>query len=234
MTAEVSHAIICVGFNLLLLCRWIHFQTVEEAISAVDVWGRTHSLPRRCFSTWPAGAVAEQLWGHRGRQGDLGPAEVAFRWMQRLLLRSDPRPEQIPAAAYWNLFRVQVTGLVTSKWKLKSYHLHDGEEGGKYWWWISRLKTNFDHMSPLVFTFWCTGVIPFYSIGNRTSSTHSNNTCTDEPLCLVFSQWLNMLRKVKNVSNYDTIYHTYTLVVFVSYSPEAQNSFISLRVSHHP
>lgn len=142
--AEVSHAIICVGFHLLLLCRWIHFQTVEEEIPAVNIWGGTHSLPRRSFSTRPAGAVAEQLWGHRGRQGDLGPAEVAFRWMQRLLLRPDPRPEQIPAAADWNPFRVQVTGLVTSELKLRSCHLHDGEEGentteslGQLWSYVS-------------------------------------------------------------------------------------------------
>lgn len=141
--AEVYHAIICVG---LFFRRWIHFQTVEEEISAADVGGGPRRLSRRVLPARPAGAAAGRLRGHRGRQGHLGPAQVAFRWMQRLLLRPDPPPEQIPAAAGWNPFRVQVTGTVSPKGKLEFYQHRDGGEGG---------NTNFHHMSPLIFT-WST------------------------------------------------------------------------------
>lgn len=112
---EVSHIVLCVGSRLLLLGRWIHFQTVEEEISAANIRGRADRLPRCIFSNRPAGAGAEQLRGHRGRQGDPGPAEVALRWKQGLLLRPDPPPEQIPAAADRDLFRVQVAGIVKPK-----------------------------------------------------------------------------------------------------------------------
>lgn len=35
--AEVYHAIICVGLHLLLFCRRIRFQKVEEKISAANI-----------------------------------------------------------------------------------------------------------------------------------------------------------------------------------------------------
>lgn len=105
----------CAG---LFFRRWIHFQTVEEEISAADFRGRARRLPRRVLPARPAGAAAGRLRGHRGRQGHLGPAQVAFRWMQRLLLCPDPPPEQVPAAAGRNPFRVQVTGTVSPKGEL--------------------------------------------------------------------------------------------------------------------
>lgn len=106
-------------------------------------------------------------------------------------------------------------------------------------------KTNFESMSPLILGHFLSFVAleSMACIGHfillvvqesHNSPTHNNSTCTDEPLCLVFSQWLNMLRKVKNVSKCNTVFYTFTLVVFVSYSPEAQKSFFCHRVSRHP
>lgn len=180
------------------LYRWIHFQTVEEEVSAANIWGRPDRLPRRSVPARPAGAGAQQLRRHRGRQGDPGPAQVARRWKQRLLLRPDPPPEQIPAAADRNLFRVQVAAIVKPREILSSP------------WWRGGANNESVRWNPIVRSslfiskaYWKSdsSLILFQRHRNNRNQPH---TITITILCPVFSQWLNMLRKVKNVSRQDT------------------------------